>query len=99
MQVDSMREQIRSFIIRTFPLARRRSIAADDPLLESGIIDSLGVLNLIAYLHGEFKIEMSDEDLVPENFQTIERLAAFALRKLTPTATAAYDDDDTLSRS
>lgn len=79
--MDSIGEQVRSFIMKTFPLARRVSLRNEDPLLEGGIIDSLGVLSLVSYLERTFHIQISDDDLLPENFQTIAHLVAFVGRR------------------
>ena len=81
MQNDTMSEQINHFIVQQFPLARQRQLSNDDPLLENGILDSLGVLELVNYLEREFKISISDEELVPEHFQTITCLTAFIQQK------------------
>src|SRR5208337_397847 len=78
--------QIRDFVLQKFPLARKRKVANNDNLLESGIIDSLGVLDLVAFLQQEFAVAVADEDLTPENFQNIECMARFVERgvKLQP---------------
>jgi acyl carrier protein len=52
-------------------------VADYDDLLESGVIDSLGVLELVAFLQQEFGIAISDDDLTPENFKSIECMAQF----------------------
>lgn len=98
MQADAIREQIRGFIVKTFPLARKRNAGIDDRLLEEGIIDSLGVLELVGYIQTQFRIEVSDEDLFPENFQTIGSLVAFVERKLTPVGIERHDGDGASSR-
>ncbi len=65
-----------------FPLARTLSTLADDSsLLESGIVDSLGVLDLISFLESEFAITLSSDDLLPSNFESIARMAASVDRK------------------
>ena len=69
--------RIREFVLQKFPLARKRKVANNDNLLESGIIDSLGVLDLVAFLQQEFAVAVADEDLTPENFQDIECMARF----------------------
>lgn len=72
---------IRSFIVQKFPAARKKSIDDGTPLLESGIIDSLGMLDVVAFLEGSFNIKVLDDELVPENFADINRMAAFAEKK------------------
>jgi len=81
MQTSTVGEQITDFIVARFPLARKRGVKRDDQLLENGILDSLGVLELVTYLEETFEIAVADEDLMPENFQTIERLTAFVQEK------------------
>jgi acyl carrier protein len=81
MQSNRVHEQIKKFIWTHFPSARNRNIRNDDRLLENGVLDSLGVLDLVNYLEEEFKITVVDEDLVPEHFQTIEHLAVFVREK------------------
>ena len=52
----------------------------DEPLLGSGIVDSLGIMRLVSFIEEEFEVEVPEEDLVPEHFQTVTRLAAFVER-------------------
>lgn len=73
--------RIQQYIVEHFPLARKQSIIADSSLLEGGIIDSLGVLDLINFLEEEFKILVCEEDLRPENFETITTMVAFVQSK------------------
>ena len=75
--------EIRQFIFQQYPLARKRTLENTDPLLERGILDSLGILDLVAFIEETFSIKVSDEDLVPENFQTIDQIAAFVRSKAT----------------
>jgi len=82
MRTDAIREQLQAFITKKFPLARKRNIGIDDRLLGEGIIDSLGVLDIVGYLEAQLHVQISDEDLSPENFETIGHLAAFVERKL-----------------
>ena len=74
--------RIRRFILKHFPLARKQSSIEDDShLLNSGIIDSLGVLDLVNFIEEEFKITISEEDLLPGNFESIACMAAFVQSK------------------
>ena len=72
---------VREFILKQFPLARKHRIKNSDPLLESGMLDSMGVLEVVTFIEKEYSIDVSDEDLVPENFQNIDRIAAFIQSK------------------
>ena len=88
MTTDHLNERIRNFIVEKFPLARKRGINFQDNLLESGILDSLGILDLVAFVEQNFGIVLSDDELIPENFQSIERLTAFVQSKSPSEATA-----------
>jgi len=50
-------------------------------LLETGILDSLGVLDLVSYVEQTFSIVVADEELSPENFQSVDTLASYVQRK------------------
>lgn len=74
-------DRVRQVVFEKFPLAKKRGVKDSDELLESGIVDSLGILDLVAVLESEFGLTVSDEDLLPENFRSIERIAEFASQK------------------
>ncbi len=53
------------------------TLSSEDPLLESGLVDSAGIFSLVAFLESEFNITVPDEDIVPEHFETLRSVAAF----------------------
>ena len=81
MTANHLNTQIREFILEKFPLARKRQLQDTDALLETGILDSLGVLDLVGYVEQKFSIVVEDEELVPENFQSVDTLASYVQRK------------------
>lgn len=81
MTVDSTAGRIRSFLVSQFPLARQRAIGDDDPLLRTGILDSLGILEVVSFIEQEFAVHVDDEELVPESFESITTIARFVDRK------------------
>ncbi len=80
-EATSVHDQIKTFLLAKFPLARKRSLDINLPLLESGIVDSVGVLDLVAFLEQHFSISVSDEELTPENFYNIQCLGSFVEEK------------------
>jgi acyl carrier protein len=54
----------------------------DEQLVESGIIDSLGVMTMLSFLEEKFNIQIPGEDLVPENFESISAITALAERQM-----------------
>jgi len=81
VQVDTIVARIRGFLIEKFPLAKKRNLQNNDSLIDSGIVDSLGILDLVTFLESEFGLQVSDEDLLPENFQSVECIAALVRTK------------------
>jgi acyl carrier protein len=81
VQVDAIAARVKNFLIEKFPLARKRNLQNGDSLIDSGIVDSLGILDLVSFLETEFGLHVSDEELLPENFQTIECIAAMVQTK------------------
>ncbi len=79
---STIEQRIHSFLQEKFPLVRKAGVAPDTALLETGILDSLGILDVVSFLEREFAITISDEELVPENFQSLETLSAFARKKV-----------------
>lgn len=77
MSSQPITARIKTYLIAHFPSARDHSLGDDDHLLANGILDSLGVLDLVGYLEQEFGIAVSDDDLLPEHFETLRRLTAF----------------------
>lgn len=75
-----IRQEIHDYLVRELA-AERDSFASDENLLAQGIIDSMGILNLVGFLETRFAIKTTEEDLIPENFETLEALRAFVERK------------------
>ena len=74
---------IRKFIVENFLFGSSENGLEDsDSFLEKGIIDSTGILELIAYLEEKYGIEVKDEEIVPENLDCINSIVIFIGRKL-----------------
>ena len=80
---------VRRFISESFLFREDLdSIADDASLLEAGVIDSTGVLELVAFLETHFGIEVADDEMLPENLDSIKAIAGYVQRKLAPAAEA-----------
>jgi len=77
------KEKIRTFILENI-LAGSRGATLDDndSFLEKGIIDSTGILELVSFIEDEFKIQVRDEELVPDNFDSVSKLAGYVTTKI-----------------
>jgi acyl carrier protein len=83
-------EEIRRFVNDNFLFGQAsEELADDDSFLEKGIIDSTGVLQLVGFIQQTYDIVLEDEDLVPENLDSVRRVAAFVERKLAAKPVAA----------
>jgi acyl carrier protein len=80
-QPDEIRAKIRAYVWEHFPAARERQISDTDSLLDTGIIDSLGVLDVVAFLESAFELTIADDELEVEDFASIEALTAFVCRQ------------------
>jgi len=80
--------RVRAFIEENFLFREDISHLADtDSLLENGVMDSTGILELVAFLETDFSIQMSDAEIVPENLDSIASIGGYLQRKLaTPIA-------------
>lgn len=76
-QAQTVEDRVRDFVLKQFPLARKSGVKPGDKWLETGLIDSLGILDLVHFLEGEFSIHVSDEELSPENFQSLAAVVSF----------------------
>ena len=70
-----------SEIIVDFDL-EEKSIAPDKDLISTGIIDSMGILKLTSFIEKNFDIKINNEEIVPENFQTLNALSEFIEKKI-----------------
>ena len=76
-----VRITVREFILENFIIDTAEDLREDDSLLERGIIDSTGVLELVAFIEEKFGITVEDDELIPENLDTIRDIAEFIRQK------------------
>jgi acyl carrier protein len=81
--MDTIAREIRQFVITNFLFGQDDGALADSKsFLEGGIIDSTGVLELVAFLEQRFSISVGDRELLPENLDSVDNAAHFVARKL-----------------
>ena len=79
MNVDA---KVRDYIRQNFLFGSDQKLGEQDSLLDRGIIDSTGAMELVTFIESEFGVEVSDQDLVPENLDSVAAITAFVTRKL-----------------
>ena len=60
----------------------KKSLVPDEDLLEQGILDSIGIMKLIVFIEENFGIQVEDEEIIPENFQSLNSMVAFVGQKM-----------------
>ena len=78
-----IKDQVRSFVTSNFYVADPTSLEDDASLLYRGIIDSTGVLEVIFFIEETFGITVEDSEMLPDNLDSIERIAKFIARKIS----------------
>ena len=74
-------QKVRDFITEKFLYGKDENPSNETSLYDTGIIDSTGMLEIIAFLEGTFDIRIEDDELIPENLETIECITKFLERK------------------
>jgi acyl carrier protein len=75
---EPMHETIRQFILENYLFTNDTSqLALDDSLLGRGIVDSTGMLEIIMFIEEQLGVKVRDEDMVPENLDSVNRIAAY----------------------
>lgn len=78
----SVRQPLRDYILENYLFTDDQGALADgDSFLEKGIIDSTGIMEVIYFLEDEFGITVDDEDMIPENLDSVDNIVAFVERK------------------
>jgi acyl carrier protein len=85
--MSEVEKKVRSFIEENFLFRDDRSALSDsDSLLDAGVIDSTGILELVAFLESEFQLRMADADIVPANLDSIKAIVAYVAGKASRAA-------------
>ena len=75
-------EQTRDFIVDNFLYGDAGSLAHDTSFMVEGIIDSTGILELITFLETTYQIKIADDEIVPENMDSLENIEKYLVSKL-----------------
>ncbi len=78
----STEEKIRNYILENFLFTDDQSaLSSEDSFMEKGIIDSTGILEVIYFLEDDFKVQVEDDEMIPENLDSVKNLVAFVEKK------------------
>jgi acyl carrier protein len=76
-----VQERIKQFIVENFYVTDPGRIEEETSLINEGIVDSTGMLEVIAFLESEFGIPIADTDMTPQNLETLGRIVRFVEKK------------------
>jgi acyl carrier protein len=78
-----IQNNIHSFIVTNFLFGQSRDLQPNDSLLENGVIDSTGVLELVAFLEEHYAIKVEDDEVIPDNLDSTDSITAYVEKKLS----------------
>ncbi len=81
LKMSDVRQEIRRFVVDQFLFGEEDSLTDDASLLELGVVDSTGVLELVTHIETTYGFKVADEELVPDNLDSIQSLTEFVQRK------------------
>lgn len=79
--MSDIKKMIRAFIVENFLFGSDEGLTDSSSFMEEGIIDSTGILELIDFVEGNYDISVEDEEMIPENLDSINNLVAYVERK------------------
>lgn len=87
--MENVEQKLREFIRENFFYGEERALSPETSFLESGIIDSTGMLELVVYLETTYGFEIQDVELVPQNLDSVSNVLRFVARKQVGSAAHA----------
>jgi acyl carrier protein len=81
MDAAHVRDKVRAFVTSNFPVADPSGLADETSLLDTGVIDSIGVLEVIKFIEEDFGIKVADDEMVPDNLESVAKVTAYVGRK------------------
>jgi acyl carrier protein len=80
--VDEARQALTSFIVENFLFGNAAEApAADTSFMETGLVDSTGVLEIVSFIEGKYGISVGDDEMIPQHLDSVANIAAFVVRK------------------
>ena len=85
MRRPDIENEVHSFVLTNFLFGQTLDLQPSDSLLDKGVIDSTGVLELIAFLEEQYAIKVEDDEVIPDNLDSEKSIAAYVEKKLSYT--------------
>jgi acyl carrier protein len=80
--MQQIEQKVRQFIVDNYFFGKdERGFSDDDSFLDKGVLDSMGILTLVSFIQQEYAIQIDDQELVPDNWDSVRRVAQFVHKK------------------
>lgn len=79
--MNDIKTSVRNFIVETFLFGQDDGLTEEASFLANGVVDSTGVIELVAHLEKTYQIKIKDEDLLPQNLDSINAIAAYLKKR------------------
>ncbi len=86
-----MLQTIRKFVIDNYLFGEEGTLSDEDSFMETGIIDSTGILELVKFLESTYTIKVTDEELIPDNLDSVSKIVSFILAKQSASQQTPHD--------
>lgn len=83
MHTPDIEREVRSFVVTNFLFGQPLELRSEDSLLGAGVIDSTGVLELVDFLEQRYEIKVEDEEVIPDNLDSVRNIATYVARKIS----------------
>jgi acyl carrier protein len=83
LHTPDIEREVRSFVITNFLFGQPLELQPEDSLLAGGVIDSTGVLELVDFLEERYAIKVEDEEVIPDNLDSIRNIATYVAKKIS----------------
>ena len=84
--MQEIAQEVRRFVIENFLFGEDGQFSNDDSFFERGLVDSMGILTLVEFVKQKYGISIEDEEIVPDNWDSVQRIANFIHSKQATTA-------------
>lgn len=89
MTTEQIEAQVRDFLINNFIFDPSAEPGTEDSLMENGVVDSTGILEVLMWVESEFGVHVEDSEVLPENFDSIGNMTRYVERKQAARAVTA----------
>jgi acyl carrier protein len=86
VQLEQVRRELRDFVVNNYVFGQAAELNDDESFMEAGLIDSTGLLELVSFVEEKYGFNVEDQELVPENLDSLAALTSYVGRKLNHSA-------------